>query len=124
MNHVKMLDKVIDLLKKARALVVAGWTQKVSARDSNGLQVTARNPTATCFCMIGALDASDRDNDEEGKIYSEAYTYLTFEVGKTGVKSIPAYNDAPGRKQEEVVERFDNAILAAEEDRKKHGGRE
>jgi hypothetical protein len=47
----------LEILTAARALLAEPerWTQREYARNSSGFPVGACDPSATCFCMIGAI---------------------------------------------------------------------
>jgi hypothetical protein len=86
-------QKIVDILQ-------AGWTQNAPARNSEGRQVTFRDPSAVCYCLAGALFlASDCFPDSE---------YLTDlrerMLAKAGHHSLASWNDAAGRTVEQVIE--------------------
>lgn len=51
------MSQVVDDLKATRELISdpAHWTTKVSARNAQGVHVLPLDPTATCFCVLGAI---------------------------------------------------------------------
>src|SRR4051812_6916470 len=105
--------KTVDVLIKARELVMTGWTQ-------NRYCSTGK----TCFCALGAIGmvcpgtypgvdaAEDKDgksNYPEGTLAAK-YLAAALPVGNFGVAS---WNDAPGRTVGEVVQVFNRAIANA-----------
>lgn len=99
-----------EILTKSRDLIAnVGWTQRASARDVTGNAVSPRNPEATCFCMIGALQAV-RDGFLAGDPeLNRAYKALTDACDG----QYPAYfNDARRRTKEEVLARYAVAIAS------------
>jgi hypothetical protein len=50
----------LQLLINAQAKVsdIRCWTQRTFSRDVNGNVTEPKNPTATCWCAVGALEAS------------------------------------------------------------------
>ena len=98
-----VLDAAADLLEKPK-----GWTQKTSARDFKGREVPASSPSATCFCVMGAIARVVGDNSSVRQ--SEARDRLrpllpTFYISD--------WNDAPGRTQSEVVAALRAAATSA-----------
>lgn len=89
----------VELLKKARALIDLGWTQRVRARDQAGQPVYPNNSYAVSFCMLGACERVGIG--DVGR---------TFEPVGITLRTIADYNDLPTRKKEEVLGVFDRAI--------------
>jgi hypothetical protein len=56
-----------DILRTARALVVKGWTQGAFARpdETDDDEVEPDDPSAVCFCMLGAVRAVAAAGDQE-----------------------------------------------------------
>lgn len=48
MTQIEAIDKMI-------ALIDSGWTKFSNAKDDKGVSVHATDPTATCWCLDGAL---------------------------------------------------------------------
>lgn len=97
-----------SILKQAKALIdhPSKWTTIVGARDSNGQQVKITDPTATCWCVIGAI----------GKVMSTPYPREMLMVQNLhqykGI-SLDLYNDLHGRTHAEIMEMFDDLIERA-----------
>lgn len=53
------MGKVVEQLKAVRAKIEQGWTARASARDANGKEVAARDKTAVCWCLHGAIACTD-----------------------------------------------------------------
>ena len=104
------MKTVVEILKEARELVAKGWTRGCSARDAKGDFVRPESPDATCWCAYGAV-ARATDDEATGK-WAIATRYLGDAVGY----HVPAFNDAPGRTQVEVLAVFDAAIAKAKAD--------
>ena len=93
-----------DTMGPAGQLIQRGWTQHTHARDSNGAQVNATDPTAVCWCIYGALH----------KIYPNALEYCLAHNKIEDVIDTPllaVWNDAPHRTHEQVIEVFRKAAI-------------
>lgn len=98
---------VVDNLVAARAKIEKPeqWTQQVAARNAQGQEDNVDSTDAVCFCTFGAIVAV------AGMKYGEALKFCTDAVGRNAVD----FNDASGRKHEEVLTMFDKAIELAKE---------
>lgn len=105
----------VEVLQKARALLEKGWCQGVAARTDKGTSVSPRNRHATSFCVYGSLCCAGY---EENMDLHAAIDDIMF--GRLEVYSFGAWNDAPGRTQEEVLTLMDRAIDLARQ--KEAGG--
>ncbi len=94
---------VIQVLRRARALVAKGWTRRVWARDSGWRGVDPASKKACQWCADGALHASA----PTPALYEKAAAALTAVVG--GV--FPPWNDAQKSKKP-VLAAFDKAIAS------------
>jgi hypothetical protein len=70
------------------------WTQGVSARDKNGDIVYATCATATCFCLMGAIEHCYRNENEAELIYKKIRTKV--------ISHISIWNDQSYRTFEDV----------------------
>ncbi len=103
---------VVDVLRRARALVARGWTQQCFARTANGWPADPRSSLAQEWCMFGALEAAGAD---------QYFDYSSLKIiGDIDWNDAPGrrqavadWNDVPGRTQAEVLAAFDAAIEAA-----------
>ena len=92
-----------EVLLKAAALVERGWCQGAFAVTSNGVHTNPIDPDATCFCPLGAIRRAC------APLFPQSYNDRTVHAVGTMLhtfiraSSIPAWNDAPGRTQAEVV---------------------
>lgn len=101
-----------DILVASKDLILKkGWCQN-KLRDGESR-----------VCMLGALGAAYDANggSELGSLIPELYyttrSYLYRALGSheaAGGVSIADYNDEPGRKLEEVIAKFDEAITLAD----------
>lgn len=106
--------KPSEALRAARELLTpeGAWTQGVAARDAAGNEVQSNSPDAVCFCSYGALwHVAGIKNDAV-----DLCELLLSDVieGRTGEPFIDHWNDAEGRKHEEVLSVFDAALYMAE----------
>ena len=104
------MSDTVEILRKAKQLVQAGWCKGYAARDANDSPVDCYGPQAVSFCMYGAIERV-RDLgpfwDEDGE-YAEGY--LEQAVGC----DIADFNDADDTGKPDVLAAFDRAIAAAE----------
>lgn len=104
--------KAVELLQAALAKLEApgAWTQGECARDADGKPAGFKE--ATCFCSYGALYAINKTDPAP----TAAWNFLETAVREVAplLGGAIAYNDTPGRKQEEVVAVFKRAIELAE----------
>lgn len=107
---------VADVLQTAGDIVAhIGWTKHTFARNASGEGVSVTNKEAECFCAMGAVQLA---RSLAGRKYPEHIFYDALTAGQNNIVSIPAWNDARVRTQEEVSEAF---YAAAERIREQHG---
>jgi hypothetical protein len=97
MNVVEALNLVKDKLS-------TGWTQKTCARDKRGLPVASCDREAVCWCMIGAIGRVT-----DGDVFNETVEALEAALPR-GYGFVSEFNDAEGRKVEDVFALIDKAI--------------
>jgi len=96
---------MLEHLHAARALIVLGWTQKCFARDANDRNVPWGGTSAVKWCMSGALQQVMVGRI--GKDHGPAIKELMKDIGNEWVA---AWNDAPERTQQEVLDAYDRTI--------------
>lgn len=96
-------------LRCAKAILRKGWTQGWFATAADGSRVDAADPKAVKFCMLGAMQKCAQ-GQKSMEVYFEARNALILSVPH---RDVPNFNDAGCRTLEEVLERFDKAIMAA-----------
>lgn len=97
----------IQVLTKARALIVRGWTKYAFARDKHGHRVGPLAKTACRWCADGSLRAAS--GGIEAPVYKRALAALSGVMG--GVA--PTVNDAAETTKKDIVNAFDRAIAKA-----------
>lgn len=124
MNDINSLAK--QQLSHARNLIsTKGWTKGTFARNAEGKGVSEINPTATCFCMLGAINnyvfnkhdqlretAPDGEYEMQLQALWDANEAAMAALRTTTCDNIPTFNDAPERTVEEVLAAFDAAIAS------------
>lgn len=92
--------KVSEILDKAADLIepVGRWAQGDMARDRKGRPVSPLSPKASCFCIAGALD----------RVAGGAFVPARVDAGFALMSHLDDrpytdFNDAPGRRQADVV---------------------
>lgn len=96
-----------QVLREARQLLVEkGWTRGQYAIDARGTPVSARNPDAAAFCMLGAVQ------HVYGSFGASAVIRLLERAAGPGVELI-SFNDRR-RSVKPVLDLFDRAISLAD----------
>jgi hypothetical protein len=105
---------LVNVLKKTKELLTpAGrWTQFGYAKDATGRTVSLQAASAVCFCLVGALQKSG-STPLEPRLDAQLFFELNKTIGKDSL-SIPSWNDARGRTQEEVLQLLENTISRLE----------
>lgn len=105
------MSAVADDLRKARALVEKGWTQRAMARDESRRRVNAVDPTACRWCAVGSVVSVTAAR------FDARYAKLIYAVKHAAgaAFTLASWNDAPCRTQAEVLAAFDRAIELAEQ---------
>jgi hypothetical protein len=88
---------------KAITYIRKGWTQRIFAVNSNGVEVSPHYENAVAWCARGAVEAAYLDWKE----YREAMSKLRHALG--GRKNIFEWNDAPERTKKQVLAAFKKA---------------
>ncbi len=104
----RLLERAIKVLTPK-----GSWTQGTMARDKNRMPVRVGSPNAVQFCAAGALRcASETFSPPQ---YWAAYNLLKANVGR--FQSVTEFNDAYGRKHDQVLKlmhkAFDEAMALA-----------
>lgn len=87
-----MNKEFVAWLKRARALVAAGWTRGVMHRVRGNRD---------CYCAYGALNATN-----------ERLKPMCWSFNGGSYRELAEWNDRLGRKKSEVLAMFDNSIRA------------
>lgn len=102
------LEERNEKLDAAKTLVLRGWTQGASARNAEGQAVTARDSTAVCWCINGAVvRVCTAQSKEDLYALTNALSYAAGALKLD--KNYITYNDFPGRTKYEVAALFDHA---------------
>jgi len=86
-----VLDKAIELLKK-------GWTRGAFARDWEGEEVAPSSNKACCWCILGALQASEVERTVPIRSALQCYLQKV-----TGYDLIPHFNDQVCGSDDEAI---------------------
>jgi hypothetical protein len=102
---------VTDTLTKAKALLMdRGWTQSAFARDKDGKPIMSKDETATCYCMLGAIQASCCQRWDGCYAVAAVAEVMSSEGGR--LPDLAFFNDYPDRTLDEVIALIDKAIQA------------
>jgi hypothetical protein len=108
-----------DVLNAAADLIEpeGRWTRGVEARDAEGKELMwGTDPMATCWCMVGALEATSRRGPNADMatqaLFRSAIGILCEVVGE----SVPDFNDAPECAQSDAVAALRKAAALAAAD--------
>ena len=91
-------------LIKARELLAdpTHWTKQTNAKDAHGNQVCVRDPKASCWCSLGALDYAGAEFEDTELVYAALPGWAE--------NSIAEFNDADTTTHADVLALFDRAI--------------
>lgn len=109
------MNKYVDILQKARGLLVKGWTKGAYARIADNTPVIFSHSNATCWCMVGALYAANSkfvSNNSTGEFYGLRYLWAAITLGNES--ELTHWNDTPERTINDVLDVYDKAIQLAE----------
>jgi hypothetical protein len=100
-----VLNRAADLLEKPGA-----WTQGWFARDAIGNKTPVDSRSATCFCVMGALQrAANATHSDDVIIAAREILIANGARAKGPLGRIANWNDAPERTQAEVVAKLREA---------------
>lgn len=101
------MKTALQLLEEGKATIQdpKRWTQGAFARDKENEKVSSHNPTAVCWCSLGALNRIE-DSGE----YRQAVRLLCKAAGM----EVADFNDSA--THEEVIAMWDKAIELAKEE--------
>lgn len=107
-----MKDKVLKVLVNTRCLIMVGWTQGSSARDSLGRRVDVLSKDARCYCLTGAVIRSCYSGDipPDSRLEVVTLQYLIEAIPFSHSRDIITWNDIPWRTKEQVIQVIDRAI--------------
>ena len=112
--------KTSEALKKAKALIEAGWTKREFA-IYEGMELfpsmmvgeltePPMYPEGTCFCIVGAVRAACNEDIGMYRRMRDAVDKVANTKGGTVV----SFNDYPETTKDDVLAFFDQAIEAKE----------
>ncbi len=108
-------SETVGILKAMRVKLANGWTQGVAARRADGEAVNSDDKKACAYCLMGALWSLN--GIAKGLAVELALIQTLRGDGVAG--SLPAYNDAVGRTQGEIlalvdktIERLESAVVS------------
>jgi hypothetical protein len=101
-----------EILRRGRHLIRQGWCQRADARDAGGKEVLPWSDAARSWSILGSVVGSD------GVARGAFGAMPIVELGEAivalgeaaGTDSLEAWNDDPGRTQDDVVALFDHAL--------------
>lgn len=87
----------------------SNWTKHAAYRDKEGKPT--RRTEATCACLLGAIAivSDGRGRPENNDRFNGMYDVLAA-IRPEGYVSLPAFNDDPATKHEDVLDLLDKAI--------------
>ena len=101
-----------EFVSRVRARIEKGWCQKAPARDASLKETSAWSPSATQWCLVGAIAAEAHYRTPQE--IREQGAALRTRLYETLPGSIVDWNDAYGRTKEEVLEALDRVLEPAE----------
>ena len=107
------MTKLLESLKSVRETLHTPdcWTREEYATDSRGRAVEPDDPTATSFCMMGAVASAGTDKEGWGEVTTAIQSAIDdlYE----GYSTIAIFNDASEIGHSDVIKVLDWAIDAA-----------
>ena len=97
------------------------WTKGTYAERAKGRRaVNPKDPTAVCWCLVGAMKSLRSGTTRNFSVYSEALKLLSeimreslsWESSLTWEATLVSWNDSPRRKHAEVLDLVDRGIAA------------
>lgn len=107
--------RVVDLLTKARALLIKGWCKNSDALNKNGDEVDFMSRAAVEFCSSGAINRvtySLGTSKAAGDIRKRIFNFVLAAVKSP---NITAWNDASDRRKPQIIKGFTGGINLATE---------
>lgn len=101
-----------DVLRETSALIEQGWCCGADARDCFGNAVRAGDPDATAWSLTSALAAVSERPDADLAALGEALWGIS---GVISDWSLDAWNDEPGRSQDDTLEMLASASISLSE---------
>jgi len=103
-------NTAVEILTNARQSISdeKNWTQGVYARDIDGYSVVEMEPTAVCFCSLGAIRKAIPGDDYKG--YNNARDSLYETLRGRPHLNVHGFNDHPNTKHSDVLALFDDTI--------------
>ena len=110
------MRSVVDVLRAARARIEhpGTWCKGHVAITIDGASTHAHDLKALQYCGVGAAIASLHPRDSG--LAHRVYDSLHQEAKKLGFSSFGLFNDARDTKHEDVLQAYDRAIEAAEQE--------
>ena len=101
-----------EYLQKAKALIEAGWTKGVYARDDNQDETNPEESDACAFCTLGALHRVSHSTMTKGNsVWYDAANVIKKCLPAEYDGHIPSFNDDPNVSKDDVLALFDRAII-------------
>ncbi len=101
----------VKVLTRAAEIVEDGWCQDYSALDREGVEVSAEDARATRWCLHGAISRAFHEltgRTDMNSIHEATAGPVARAISPFGLSGA-AYNDAPGRTQDEVTAKLREA---------------
>jgi hypothetical protein len=110
MNVTGPSPQTVTVLRVVRSLISGPgrWIQGEVARDAHGNAVLAGAPTATCFCIAGAIIRGHSDPFEQDC----AAWVLDRIASARGYEMLVTLNDDPNTTQADIVAWIDEGIAS------------
>ena len=93
-------------LRRTADLIRHGWCRGAEARDHSGSPIAPSDPAAISWSLRGALAAVSAQPGANEKTLRDALWGIS---GVIPDKSLDAWNDAPGRTQEDTLQMLGDA---------------
>lgn len=113
--------KTLELLKNTRKLLSSPskWTKGYFAKNEKGQDVDELSKSATCFCLLGALQHESHaliKTTYSNEFYKARELIETILVRKGIAPFIPTFNDNKKTEHSDILTLLDEAISEFKED--------
>lgn len=117
-----MSAEVLGVLREVRKLLADEWkwTKNSSAKNEEGCRVPALHKSASCWCLLGAIDKFahvDTSGELHAACSESLRNLLPGSYSRTNSISIVLFNDSSTTTHKDVLRLLDEAIRTEEEKR-------
>ena len=102
-----------EILDKTKQLIQNGWCQRTSARNNRDIPVRHDDPTATQWCVLGALEKTLTEAQSESpaaRYYLRKDVFRAIKKAAPEINDLAGWNDATGRTLSGIVNLLEESV--------------